>query len=556
MVRRFLTMLALLAALPAGAWGATFEASVDRHQLTMGEKLTLTLRLLDADLRLRAEGVDPNVDLSVLHRDFDVGVPRAGFRYNIYKGRGRSTSEIVVELYPRRPGRLVIPPFRIEGLATAPIEVEVKALAADQAPEVFMRAGSSVARPWQGQQLVVFIDLYNRVELKRAKMADLLTTEPTRIELLAHWELPRSTFHATHLGFDYEVLRLAWAIFPDRPGPFTVHLPAIEAVTTAGRELRFPHQSLEFDVRPLPEGVDPAIIIGRPRLDYEPLPSHARQHEAIEWRLTLSAPVGVSTLPDYLPLEPPPEGIRRYAERARRDAVKRSDGIIDRATYAFSLMPLASGEFTLPEIAIPYFDPETGRAEVARVPPRLVIVEPAPAPRSTLADGPLAEAAAGPDASSPATALATLATLAWLSTGASALRLRRRLARLERKEPAPATLATPAPAPSPDSRLKSLQPLLTALGARTLDEAIERWRRHHGDDDQVAPRLRALQRLCYGPRQRFDEEEAARLARQALEAIEATSDLPPEEGKESEELRWLDETFRPRGGRPEGERRG
>ncbi|HGX91877.1 MAG TPA: hypothetical protein ENK35_01020, partial [Candidatus Tenderia sp.] len=87
MVKNWLFILSTLMFLPSLAQGAIFTASVDRQQLSLHEKLTLTLSLNNSDVRLRAEGVNPTIDLSVLHGDFDVGVPQVSSRYNIYQGR-------------------------------------------------------------------------------------------------------------------------------------------------------------------------------------------------------------------------------------------------------------------------------------------------------------------------------------------------------------------------------------------------------------------------------------------------------------------------------------
>src|SRR5690606_27521550 len=120
---------------------AGFVAEVDRKELYVNEHVVLTLALTDSETRLRAEGVSPNVDLTVLTGQFDLGAPRADFRFNVNRPRGRSTSTITVELFPRETGRLRIPAFTVDGLSTSPIELRVLALPADATPEVFARSG-------------------------------------------------------------------------------------------------------------------------------------------------------------------------------------------------------------------------------------------------------------------------------------------------------------------------------------------------------------------------------------------------------------------------------
>jgi 23S rRNA A1618 N6-methylase RlmF len=65
-VVRILTLLFGLMSLHSYAWATTFTATVDRAQLSQEEHIILTLSLMNSDIRLRAEGANPNIDLSVL----------------------------------------------------------------------------------------------------------------------------------------------------------------------------------------------------------------------------------------------------------------------------------------------------------------------------------------------------------------------------------------------------------------------------------------------------------------------------------------------------------
>ncbi|HEB63065.1 MAG TPA: hypothetical protein ENJ07_01140, partial [Gammaproteobacteria bacterium] len=70
MVIRALTFLVLILSSHV-TLSATFIAEVDRYQITTEEHLTLKLTLKNSDTRLRAQGVSPNIDLSLLTQLFD-----------------------------------------------------------------------------------------------------------------------------------------------------------------------------------------------------------------------------------------------------------------------------------------------------------------------------------------------------------------------------------------------------------------------------------------------------------------------------------------------------
>ena len=505
-MRYFLILLGLSLTMAGNAKAAQFSASVDRQQLNINEKVTLTLSLINSDLRLRAEGIDPNIDLSPLHRDFDVGKPETDFRYNIYQGQGRSNSQLKVELFPRHPGKITIPAFTLNELSTQPIQLDVKK--STEAPEVFIRQGGSKHTIWQGEQLVVYVDIYHRVKLKKAKKIGILETDPTRIELIPHWTLPQGRYQSEYQGFRYDVLRLAWALFPEDSGKFHVYLPKIEVTTEAGHTLYFPHQKLDFAVQSLPAGLPRDIIIGHPEINYDLLPTHIEQNRLSSFTITIKAPVAVSDLPNYLPTLPKVAGLKIYPDRARRDSFKSNSGIVDQATYTISVMPLEEGDFTLPTMAIPYFDPDEGEIGLFEVPEQKLIV----AKRSISATEEIPpQYDSAPRTAPPITApssypwwqlTAALFLLLWLATLAYTLRIKRHLVSLRDM---PKGERTTQPAASHERR--PLDVLLDTLGTKSLEAGIEKCHRLWPQEHQVIDQLRQLQKMLYGRQHEFDQAE-------------------------------------------------
>ncbi len=379
MVKTSRQLIMLITSLPLSVLAADFSAHVDRQQLAPHESLTLTLTLNNADIRLRAEGLSPNIDLSPLHKDFDVGVPKANFRYNIYQGRGRSSSELSVTLHPKQAGHSTIPAFEINGEKTQPIALQIISNAeTDQASDAFVQAGTTHQGPlWVGQQLVVYLDILHRIDLNKAKLSDILETEPTRIELLPHWQLPQHKTQRKHQGYEYQVQRMSWAIFPQEAGLLNVYLPSTRINFSNGKTLNFSHQKLVFDVKALPADLPKDIIIGRPEVRLEALPPSFNQHELQSWTVTIDAPVEVSGLPNFLPSLTLAQELQPYPDKAIRDTVKTHLGISDHANYSQSIIASASGEFSIPQQLIPYFDPSKGQLNHVTIPSQHFTVSPA-----------------------------------------------------------------------------------------------------------------------------------------------------------------------------------
>ncbi len=515
MVNRFTTLLILLLLGITSACAAELTARVDRHQLNQEEHILLTLELINSDTRLRAEGVKPNIDLTLLSDNFTLSRPSASNHYNIYQGRGRSRSTLTVTLFPKAAGRFTLPPFEVDGLRTQPITVEVTAASSAAPPALFVRSGSNKNSLWVNEQLVVYLDLYHRVTINKASLGDNLETEPTQIELLPYWKLEPSRRQEQFQGYTYDVERTAWAIFPQTSGRLTVQLPDVWVVSQQAGETqqRLEHQRLNVEVKPLPADLPADIIIGKPTIEQTRLPQQNPQHQLTHWTVTVTAPVAVTTLPERLPTAALPEGLRLYADTARRDTTLDSSGIIDRADYVLSIMPQQSGQFELPPLQIPYFDPILGQADYIELPGQTLNINPAPLPKSQ--NSPL------PAITTPTpqgglniklgdwfwpTTSALFATL-WLIT----------LQRGRRQRPAPATTTpqeTAAPAPQ-TPRHPLQQQLLKALNSTTLEAGLTQWQKDHPDEQHVATAVRAVQRLCYGKGQ-TDDDSATQQVNKAI----------------------------------------
>lgn len=539
MVRLAVLMLCALCVAPEGhAASGSFTAAVDRKELYQNEHVLLTLSLTNSDTRLRAEGVTPNIDLTVLTDQFELGVPRTDFRFNMAREERRSTSELTVELFPKRSGRLTIPAFAVDGLRTQAIALHVLPLPADARPEVFARSGVAGSTLRVGEQTLLYLDLYYRTSLKQAEFGAALETEPLQIEVHA---LPNQERSERVDGLDYNVTRSAWAVSPQSAAPVTLHLPALWIETRAGKQWRLPAQAQRIRVQALPAGLPPGALAARPQLSQTTFGPATAGHIA-PWQITVQAAAGLNTLPEQLPLAPATDAFKLYFDPPERRLKVRADGGVDSiAVYKGYLMPLTAGTFTAPALELPYYDAERGQVEQATLPGQALQVaageppadEPsAPAPAVT---APASTQSAVEDKTSALLGwqiAAAIFLLAWLITlglwwRLSASRRRRR----KQLDISPATTHSHA--------LK--QQLLAALGnARTLAQGLREWEDEHGIDEELRGAVRAIQRLCYRPGGTTDESVNAEAVTRAIERIR--KQRPPDNTAPDA---WSPQAFRP-----------
>jgi hypothetical protein len=536
MVKRMLLALAILAVSGgAHAAGGGFTAAVDRKELYANEYVVLTLSLTNSDTRLRAEGVSPNIDLTLLTPQFDLGVPRVDFRFNIAREDRRSTSELTVELFPKHSGRLTIPAFTVDGLSTRPIALQVLPLPADARPEVFARSGVARQDLYVGEQTLLYLDLYYRTNLKQAEFGSSLETEPLQIEAHA---LPNSERSEKVDGLDYNVTRSAWAVSPQSEAPVTLHLPALWIETRAGKRWRLPAQDQHIAVRALPAGTPPGTLAARPQLTQSTF-QPAVAGRIVPWQITVQAAVGLNTLPGQLPFAPAANGFKVYFDPPERRLETRPDGGVDSiAVYQGYLMPFAAGMRAAPALELPYYDAQRGAIEHAALPgqtlqvaagtPATEAAAPVPAPLATTPAQPAAGAAATPTVWQIATGALLIA---WLVT--LGLWWRQAARRGDRRARAESVSADGHP----------LQQRLRAAlgGARTLEQGLREWEHRHGRDEAVRAAVRAVQRLCYRPGDAAESD-----ARQAVErALGVMRGRRPADRAGSDD--WSPQAFRPAG---------
>jgi hypothetical protein len=539
MVRHTLVFLLLSLLNLTAAHSAELTASVDRKDVVMNEHVVLTLSLINSDERLRAEGVSPNVDLSVLTKDFDLGTPHVENSFNIYRGRGRSTSALSVDLFPRRDGRLTIPAFSVDGLSTAPITITARKLPPGSVPEIFNRTGVSKQTVWQREQLVAWLDVYHRVQLKTASIGEYISTEPMAIELMEHRDLPQSERKETVKGVSYDVTRIAWAIFPKQSGELSVYLPDVWIVTADGRKLHLPHEQQRVTVKALPADVTADIAVGKPMLTQSALSPAPSVNNISTWTLTVRGPFSHFSLPDVLPLPPLPQGIKVYGDRAQRDTETATAGMITVTSYTLSALPQHGGSFDLPPLRVPYFDTERGVMDVVESPgPRLVVpaasVAPAPAATADAAKTPEQRPSQSGNPSFTWQVATAVFALLWLATMILLWKRPRPQTPTEKSNAPPARPTIPAVNHHP------LQAqLLAAFGSRTLEQGLSAWEAQRGSDAALRDTVRAVQQLCYG--QGKDKDSAA-LQRAVNEAIARIRSAAPHTAAAANDP-WRPETF-------------
>ncbi len=233
-------------------------------------------------------------------------------------------------------------------------------------------------------------------------------------------------------------------------------------------------------------------------------------------------------MPKYLPLPEFPDGLRVYPDRAEVLTTRDSGGINDIARYNLAIMGLQAGQYVLPTIEIPYFDPEQTVIKTATLTPPPIEIQAAPllaVENQAVLERSVAQALAGQSAAQPgywpwATALFAML---WLLTLGAWWRQRLSL---------PATPIDSSPASTPiiaaGSKLRPLEAqLLHALDCRSLQAGIEHWQRVAPNDQVTLATLRAVQQHYYGTGHAADRGDEEALKAEVQQALMRIQQPPP-----------------------------
>jgi BatD DUF11 like domain len=398
LARRAIVLAFALVAWSSVASAHHFEAQVSTDNVTVIDNVQLTITLeRDGNAALESYRPPTTPDFDVL-RAVEGGQQLS---WTIVNGRQsvRAVEEHVYILKPKKKGSLVIGPAiaRIGGqeLRTQPITVHVGAVMKnmisrtpqgtiiEQLPEPTMRKDDEVhveatadrSRVYVGEQVNVSWRLWAASQIERYRSIADPKTDGFWSEDITPQQ--RGWQRQVAGGREYDVLLLKQAaLFPLKAGKLSI--TPLRAEVTTMQSMFFPtasavttSQPVEIEVRPLPSEGRPAGFAATNVGHFEMKASVDRTRiaagDAVTLKLTLS---GVGNLhgvkPPKLGDKPEgPDGWRAY-EPTLKENIERGTELRGEKVLTYLLTPLKGGKLTIPALELPYFDPKTGKYEVAR----------------------------------------------------------------------------------------------------------------------------------------------------------------------------------------------
>jgi len=368
---------------------AEITVQTDRNPVGLNESFELTFTA--------GGSVDDDPDFTPLEDDFDLLDQAQSSNISVINGDFSRTTQWTVHLMPRRAGILTIPPIAFGRESSPPFEITVTATPSNRNEQsadtdIVLEVEAEPANPYVQQQVIVTVRVLHRVEIAQASLS-----EPELSDAIVEKLGKDSRYQTRRNGMNYAVIERKYAIFPQHSGEAAIPPQELKAQVPAGRRSRamfddffnrrmtrtrrVRSEPVPLQVRPIPEAFTGSHWLPAKQVTLEQQwsqkPPTVPAGEPITRTISLAAEgATVSQLPETRQanqtIGSTDGDIKQYPDQPTLEENKTVDGLISRREEKTALIPSKAGDYTLPALAVPWWNIRTDRMEIARLPQQVL----------------------------------------------------------------------------------------------------------------------------------------------------------------------------------------
>lgn len=402
---RLTTALLVCSCTMAPAW-ASVTASLDRTQVTLGERVRL---LIQNDSN---QGDQPNI--APLRQDFNILGSSQGSSTQIVNGHFSSQRQFTVFLEPTHEGSIKIGPIQWGAEQSPALLLSVGSSAdagkpgadapANAAP-VAMNATLDNKQPYVQAAVVMTLKVYVGVPMLQASL-----DWPSSSDVLAKQIGEDKQSTEVRNGRNYQVIERKYVLIPQRSGKISLKGPVFEGqVQDVGsidgadidaffgnvfghsqlsrmmggtRPVKLAASPIEINVLPRPDVASASNWLPARKVTLEenwrPDGGAIRVGEPLTRHLHLSA-LGLTgaQLPDLSALMPVPDGLKTYPDKATTDDTLSSGSLLGSRDQDVALIANAPGHYEFPALQLSWWDSDAQVQRQVVLPARSLDVLPA-----------------------------------------------------------------------------------------------------------------------------------------------------------------------------------
>ncbi|WP_371744866.1 BatD family protein [Methylobacter sp. S3L5C] len=402
--------LLLLLLATQSAFAAEIKVSVDRNPVSLDESFQITFTA--------TESPDDDPSFGPLQQDFSILSQSSGSSSSWVNGKSSKTVQWKLSVMAKQAGDLVIPAVKFGKDVSQSITIRVTDKTANKAvsndEELFIEVEAIPENPYVQSQVFYTLRLYTRVDISQARL-----NEPELSDAVIERLGEDSNYNTQVNGVNYSVTERKYAFFPQKSGKLTIKPLLLTAEVLTGSRPGFngffnsqtsktknvESKAITLDVKPVP-----ASFTGKHWLSSEQLVlkqdwsgdiQQMKVGEPLTRTLTLIAKgTTVGQLPE-LNTTNTNDQLKAYPDQPVLQEQKKVDGLLAFREEKIALIPSKAGSYTLPAIEIPWFNTQSQKMEIAKIPEttlttlavatQTVAIEPAvtPATPQKVATGPV-----------------------------------------------------------------------------------------------------------------------------------------------------------------------
>ena len=380
-------LLLLLLSVVSPVFSAQIGVSFDRNPVNLEESFQIIFTADDTP--------DNDPDFAPLEQDFEILGQSQSSNSSWVNGQSSKTIQWTLNVMAKHPGSLVVPEVKFGKDASSPASILVTQTTANSAnkavdsdDDLFLEVEATPENPYVQSQVLYTIRLYRRVEIAQAAL-----NEPELGDAVIEKLGDDSNYNTQINGVNYLVTQRRYAIFPQKSGSVTIKpvlLTAEVAVNSrpnfngffnqrATKTKKITSKSVTLEVKPAPANFGGQHWLSAEQLVLKEEWSSDNQQmkvgEPMTRTLTLEAKgTTVGQLPE-LNTGKIEEQLKTYPDQPVLREQKKSEGVNAFREEKIAIIPSKAGSYKLPVIEIPWFNTQTKKVEIARVPEATIIAK-------------------------------------------------------------------------------------------------------------------------------------------------------------------------------------
>jgi hypothetical protein len=376
-IKKLVFLLLLSSFMPGNVFAAQIGVSFDRNPVSLDESFQIIFTANDTP--------DSDPDFSPLEQDFEILGQSQSSNSSWINGRSSKTIQWTLNVMAKHPGSLVVPAVKFGDDESQPASIMVTQAAANKAintdDDLFLEVEANPQSPYVQSQVLYSVRLYRRVDIAQAAL-----NEPELSDAVVEKLGDDSNYNTQINGVNYLVTERKYAIFPQKSGALTIKPLVLTAEVMASSRPNFngffnsqmtktrkiSSKSVTLDVKPAP-----ATFTGQHWLSAEQLVlkeewsgdnQQMRVGEPLTRTLTLLAKgTTVGQLPE-LNAGKTDAQLKTYPDQPVLREQKKPEGLIAFREEKIAIIPSKAGFYKLPAIEIPWFNSQSQKMEIAKIP--------------------------------------------------------------------------------------------------------------------------------------------------------------------------------------------